>query len=258
MRRALATLAAAVAVLATDRADAHFKLLVPADALSTNATGDPQKDAPCGDAAGTPSGKVTKVGAGTRLVVRWAETIVHPGHFRISIAKNQSEFKTPEPVVVDNDCKSVAIEDPPVAPTVADFVEDHETGTSGATYQHEITVPEEPCEDCYLQVTQFMRQHAPGCFYYHCAKIRIVAGYTGAPVVEGADGGAGDDVPAGTDDDEPGSSKKPPSSSASSSAAETTPSSGCNAAGSDALGTLSPFALIGVAVAFSRLRRRVR
>src|SRR5688572_17728155 len=124
MRRALATVAALAAIFVTARAEAHFTLEVPADALAVDEDGDPQKSAPCGSSTGPFSNKVTKVGPGTKLVVRWTETIPHPGHFRISIAKDASEFTNPEPVVEDNDCKSVLKEDPPVAPTIADGVEE--------------------------------------------------------------------------------------------------------------------------------------
>jgi hypothetical protein len=39
----------------------------------------------------------------------------------------------------------------------------------------QVTLPDETCESCTLQVIQFMAQHGPGYFYHHCANVRIVA-----------------------------------------------------------------------------------
>lgn len=256
MRRAFGTLAAVAALFVTAPAAAHFKLDTPVDAIVVDADGDPQKSEPCGSAGAPSSNKITKVGAGTKLVVRWTETVPHPGHFRIAIAEDRDDLVDPEPVVTDNDCKSAPIQSSPVAPVVADGVADHGSSAVGDTYQEEITIPSTPCEKCTLQVTQFMKQHAPSCFYYHCAWIKIVDGYDGPPVVEDLAGGTD---PGGEDEEEEesstdaGKSRKPSSSSASSE-----PGSGCAAGGDASFGTLAPLAFAGLAFAFSRLRRRSR
>src|SRR5689334_596259 len=80
------------AVLVANGAEAHFKLEQPADALMTNATGDPnggnQKTAPCGTGA-MASGIVTKVKAGSKLHIKLTETVAHGGHYRVALSNNK-------------------------------------------------------------------------------------------------------------------------------------------------------------------------
>jgi hypothetical protein len=184
MKSRVGFLLGSVCVLLLSRpAHAHFKLTAPPDWLVTNDDGDPQKLSPCGTTAGTRSNMVTPVTAGSKLKVQWRETVGHPGHYRIAIAANRAQLVDPMAVVMMNDCKSAAIQNPPVAPVIADGLFPKTAGAAGRMYEHEITVPNMTCDRCTLQVLQFMSQHEPGCFYYHCADIQITA--AGA-----ADGGA--------------------------------------------------------------------
>ncbi len=168
---------------------AHTKLTAPPDWLVTDSVGDPQKEAPCGSTAGTPSNLVTTVQAGSKLTVVWTETVFHPGHWRIAIATDRSQLVTPIPVVDANNCVSAPIEANPSAPVILDNVFPH-TSSSAADYQQDITVPDIQCDACTLQLVQFMASHTPPCFYFHCATLRIVkasaVGGTG-----GQDAGAG-------------------------------------------------------------------
>ena len=80
-----------VVLFASASAQAHFKLQEPADWLVTNATGDPQgstgtqKINPCG--AGTPSGLITQVRAGSTLHIKLTETVPHGGSSRMTAAR---------------------------------------------------------------------------------------------------------------------------------------------------------------------------
>jgi hypothetical protein len=49
------------------------------------------------------------------------------------------------------------------------------------------------CENCVLQVLEFMSDHAAPCFYYHCAKVNISAN-----AVDGPPPATGPDAPPGT------------------------------------------------------------
>ena len=173
-------------VLATP-ALAHIKLTLPSSWQVTDSYGGPNKTSPCGE-AGTPTGLVTEVVAGSQLTVSWTEPIAHPGHFRISIAANPTQFVTPAPVLSGGgtNCSSAPIQSPAVAPTLVDGLFPHTN--SASPYTTTVTVPMMSCANCTLQLMQFMSSHAPPCFYYQCAKLRIVMPAT--------DAGAGD---AGTD-----------------------------------------------------------
>lgn len=151
----------------------HIKLSAPQSTMMQNTLGDPQKTAPCGG-NGTPTNAVTEVQAGSQLEVRWTETIGHPGHFRIGIARSPSDFVTPTAVVMNNDCKSAPIEANPSYPTLVDGLFAHTNMPSNVQRSTTITVPMMSCENCTLQLLQFMSNHAPGCFYYQCANLRIV------------------------------------------------------------------------------------
>src|SRR5688500_2621746 len=116
-------LIAVVAVLCGTNAGAHFKITSPdggiQDWIVTNVYGDPQKQSPCGLSSGTQTGFVKTVTAGQKLTLNWIETIPHGGHYRIAIAPNRAQLIDPVPVIMQNDCKSLAIQNPPQAPVVA-------------------------------------------------------------------------------------------------------------------------------------------
>lgn len=178
-------------LLVSASAHAHFKLLEPAEWLTTDAFGNPQKTGPCGSATGPESGAVTTVVAGSTLKLRWTETIGHPGHYRIAITPDRSRLVDPVPVLQSNNCVSAPIEAQPAAPVLMDGLFQHTNAAFGMSYEQSITVPSTPCENCTLQVLEFMSSHAPPCFYYHCATLRIVAA-DGGPVLEDGGAGAGD------------------------------------------------------------------
>ncbi len=181
-------------LLASAPAQAHFKLLVPADSIMTNAMGDPQKLGPC--TPGTATNMVTKVAPGSKLKLRWRETVGHPGHYRISIGPDRAQFKDPVVTPKPGDqCGSAAIQAVPVAPTIADGLFVHATGAQNTTYDYEVTVPTTPCPNCTLQILEFMSSHGAPCFYYHCANLNITndpgAGGAGGAGTGGVSGGAG-------------------------------------------------------------------
>ena len=85
----VAGLAAAVA----PAVNAHFKLVEPASWLEQDERGDPQKLAPCGGTLadpGEPTAAVTAVTGGSKLKIVVNETIFHPGHYRISLARKRN------------------------------------------------------------------------------------------------------------------------------------------------------------------------
>jgi MYXO-CTERM domain-containing protein len=144
------------------------------------------------------TGEVTTFRAGEEITVEWEETIGHPGHFRIAVARDRDDLFVPEVETtngdgVSGDSISAEIMSPVAYPVLADGLFPRATVTTAQAtpFSTTVTLPDEPCEDCTLQVIQFMSQHAPGYFYYHCANIRIVAADAELPDDDDATGAAG-------------------------------------------------------------------
>jgi uncharacterized protein (TIGR03382 family) len=178
----------------TGTASAHFRLNEPTPTLQQAANGDPQKDAPCGG-AGTATNAVTDYQSGGTLTVKLAETITHPGHYRIAIAANEASLPPP-PTVTGPNCAAAAIMSPPVMPILADGLFPNITPADGEqTVQ--IQLPADyTCSNCILQVIEFMSITNGSCFYYHCAAVNITAagpppGDAGVNPTSDADNGNG-------------------------------------------------------------------
>ena len=193
MTRMLLMTAAATLVLAT-ATDAHFVLVSPAASMVQNRLGDPQKMAPCGGVSanagrGTPanpgvaSGAVTDIKGGGTVHLLLHETVFHPGHYRVALARTAAELP-PDPVVTTRDSErgpwsvSAAIQNPPVAPVLADGLFPH-TERPTAMFEADVPIPNINCPRCVLQVIQFMAEHArnqDGDYsYHHCAVVNITA-----------------------------------------------------------------------------------
>ena len=198
MRRRLFLAAIAVASLSTVT-DAHFVLVEPAATLMQNNLGDPQKIGPCGGVSanaargtpanpGTPTGTVTPVKGGSTLHIKTQETVFHPGHYRVALARTAAELP-PDPVVTTKDTErgpwsvSAEIQNPPVAPVLADGLFAHTERPTGLV-ETDIPIPNINCRNCMLQVIQFMAEHAKNAdgdySYHHCAVVNITADTTKA------------------------------------------------------------------------------
>jgi hypothetical protein len=178
--------AAVLAALAAPTVDAHFKLLEPASWLIEDDRGDPQKTAPCGGTladAGTPSGAVTEVVGGSLLQISIDETIYHPGHYRIALARTRDALP-PDPEVTMKETErgprsaSAVIDTNPQPPVLVDGLWPHDERPE-TLWESEIEIPNIDCEDCVLQIIQFMADHPGvregGFSYHHCADLTITA-----------------------------------------------------------------------------------
>ena len=180
---------AALVLLASSALGAHFRLLEPPSWIVENERGDPQKAGPCGvDPKGTstPSGVVSKAVGGSLLHLKVAESVYHPGHYRVALAVNSRNELPPDPQTferyTDKGIVSVwgVIQSPPQIPVIADGLFPHYARPSSPqTYETDIQLPNINCPKCTLQVIQFMAEHGynvPGGYsYHHCAEIQITA-----------------------------------------------------------------------------------
>ena len=184
-----------VAVSLSSAAHAHFVLIQPAATLIMDRLGDPQKIAPCGGVSanpargslanpGVPSGAVTAVKGGTNLPLLVHESIFHPGHYRVALARTVSQLP-PDPVVTTvqtekgTRSQSAVIQNPPVAPILLDGIFAH-TERSTQNFESVIPIPNINCPGCVLQVIEFMADHPGiavdgGHSYHHCATLNITA-----------------------------------------------------------------------------------
>jgi hypothetical protein len=191
-RLVLAVIAAAAM---SSLASAHFVLIVPAASKAQNRLGDPQKIGPCGGVSanpargtganpGVPSGAVTSVKGGTNLPLMVQETIFHPGHYRVALARTEAQLP-PDPMVTTaqtekgSRSQSAVIQNPPAAPVLLDGIFAH-TERPTQNFETEIPIPNISCPTCVLQVIEFMADHPGiavdgGHSYHHCAVLNITA-----------------------------------------------------------------------------------
>jgi hypothetical protein len=193
VRTRLLLIGIAVTALST-AADAHFVLVSPAASFVQNRLGDPQKMGPCGGVSanpgrGTPanpgvsSGAVTQVKGGSMLHLLVNETVFHPGHYRVSLARTAAQLPV-DPKVTTRDSDrgpwsvSADIQNPIVAPVLMDGLFAH-TERPTANWEADIPIPNINCPNCLLQVIQFMAEHAKNqdgdYSYHHCAVVNITA-----------------------------------------------------------------------------------
>jgi hypothetical protein len=178
-------------------ANAHFVLIQPAASLMQNRLGDPQKIGPCGGVSanpargtpanpGVPSGAVTNVKGGTDLPLLVHESIFHPGHYRVALARTMAQLpKDPDVQVVQTEqgprSKGAVIQNPVAPPILLDGIFPHtERPAAPQTFETTIPIPNITCPNCVLQVIEFMAEHPGiavdgGHSYHHCAILNITA-----------------------------------------------------------------------------------
>jgi hypothetical protein len=145
-----------------------------------------------GSTRATDPALITTFQPGQTITVRWHETVAHPGFFRIAFSTDGTTFP-----LASVTAQTVA---PPV---LADGI----AKISGQTsYTYDVTLPNVTCNQCAIQVVQFMSDHFAAMdnsyFYYQCADLILAAsggGSGGAAGTGGAksNGGATNDASSG-------------------------------------------------------------
>jgi len=159
-------------------ASAHIRIDAPTSRNPIPAMEDGSflKDGPCGGGATgsrtSDPARITTFAPGETITVQWHETVNHDSHYRISLDMDgQDDFEDP---VDEND-----IVDPPMLPVLLDGIPD--PSNERDTFSVEVTLPNETCDTCTLQLTQYMYGRAQP-MYYQCADIVIAEGGGGDPV----------------------------------------------------------------------------
>lgn len=188
-------LAAVVTLALSSATDAHFVLVSPAASLLQDRLGDPQKIGPCGGVSanpgrgtpanpGVPSGAVTNIKGGTEFPLLVNESIFHPGHYRVALARTPAQLPPDAPVTMTQTergprSQSAPIQNPVVAPVLLDGLFPH-TERPTQNFTTMIPIPNLNCQGCVIQVTEFMADHPGiaidgGHYYHHCAVVNITA-----------------------------------------------------------------------------------
>jgi MYXO-CTERM domain-containing protein len=178
MRRLLiGSLVFAAAIAAGGVSEAHIALTYPPPRHTELKTG------PCGVANSMRGDIITVLEPGAAVTVTWDETIQHPGHFRILFDEDGFDFPDyltiDGPIPPDELCTPGTVTDG--VHCLAENIPDLPNG--GANYSYDITLPNSPCENCTLQVIQFMTDKfndgLDNEFYYQCADLLLQGGAGG-------------------------------------------------------------------------------
>jgi hypothetical protein len=103
---------------------------------------------------GVPSGAVTAVTGGTDLPLLVHESIFHPGHYRVALARTVGQLP-PDPVVTTSQTErgtrsqSAVIQSPPVPPVLLDGIFAH-TERPTQNFETVIPIPNINCPNCVL------------------------------------------------------------------------------------------------------------
>jgi MYXO-CTERM domain-containing protein len=185
----LSNAAALGALLITSSAFAHIDLIdPPARAHGTAANGDMAVDAntdqkadPCGQVVNGRTDRVTTYAPGETITVRVAEETNHDSYIRVAIdLDGDDDFVLRQPVAPATQFAPETQEVAQAAEEALDtehllsvFLESNTT--NGAVLEIPVTLPDETCANCTLQVIQLM--YNTGQIYYHqCADIVIAEG----------------------------------------------------------------------------------
>jgi hypothetical protein len=190
----LSLVMASVTIAVAVPARAHISLDAPKARYWQTSTmqGDQNKlkVSPCGpsgtDTRTKDASLITTYRPGEKVMVRFRETIQHPGHFEISFDSDGQDFPFPGEAPAANSGVTV------LAPNIPD--------KSSNDYSYEVTLPDMECEKCTLQLVQVMTSKAPpyskmGDLYFQCADLILKAGGGGGAGGQGS--GAGGATSAG-------------------------------------------------------------
>ena len=216
MRASLAFVSLASALpflLAGTTASAHVDLVAPPPRLQGEAGGSQLKTKPCGQTTDKrTTDKITTFTPGQKVDIKIKVYVNHPGYFAVAFDPDGDDsFPFPR---ANMDKVVAATDDPKAMFPISDTVlglrtdKDKDCYTEAADNSHEctipITIPNVNCDNCTLQVTQFMYDklgdNNDNEYYYQCADIKIQGAIGGSGGAGGSSSGgaAGSGTTGGT------------------------------------------------------------
>jgi hypothetical protein len=201
--RAAFVLGIAVAATSAARASAHIDLLEPEPRAHGTAARDDTdidvnsnlKNAPCGQIASERTERVTTYAPGQRITLRVREENAHVSYLRVRLDLDGADFplrtEVPAPETQED---AMAAELALGAEGLLAVVRE-DNDTPGFVHELEVTLPNETCLNCTLQVAQFMYDDPAAPHYFQCADLVIadapLAGDAGGAAEGGGAEGAG-------------------------------------------------------------------
>lgn len=197
------------ALLVALPASAHLDLVDPPARLKGQDGNTQLKTKPCGQTANKRTDKVTTYAPGQKVDIKIKEYINHPGYFAVAFDPDGDDSfifprANPDQVVAASDDPKTLF--PVDGAKVLGLRTDKEKDCySENASTHEctisITIPNMPCQNCTLQVTQFMYDKLGNDdddeYYYQCADIKIEGASTGGSGGSAGSGGAANGGSAG-------------------------------------------------------------
>ncbi len=195
------------ALLVPSLASAHIHLTFPTS-RTDNVQGDPQKAEHCGTVGYSRAANPTRISTflpGQTITVTWAESIQHPGWFRIAFQPDGEVFGLPP-----------ASTGPTGGGAASNFPTANQEGVDAANNSivlvdripdgmttQSITLPNMECSNCTLQFIQVMTDSAPytvdtlsNDIYFNCADLVLAANAPDAGPGATVDAGVTGDAPA--------------------------------------------------------------
>jgi hypothetical protein len=204
------SLALSIMLLSTS-AGAHLDLTSPPPRLGGIEGGSQLKRGPCGQTTNGRTDRVSVFEPGQTITVEWAEYINHPSYYRIAFDVDGDDSF---PIREDMDTVNRNTDDPEAVHPVGDVVLKYVYEPPDlAVYSTDVTLPDVECENCTLQVIQFMYDNLNDGrnneYYFQCADIALrrsgssgeagaagsPSGAAGAPATGGSDGSGGSTSP---------------------------------------------------------------
>jgi MYXO-CTERM domain-containing protein len=184
-------------LLSASPAFAHIDLLEPEARSHGTGAGDTdadentdQKTGPCGQVANGRTARVTTFAPGETITVRVREETPHDSYIRVSLDLDGDTFPMRPTVSTTAETQEVAqaAEEALGGDTLLGVFREN-NNTPDFVHELEVTLPNETCDNCTLQVIQFM-YGAADPFYHQCADLVIAEG-GGSGSDAGTSAGAG-------------------------------------------------------------------
>jgi hypothetical protein len=248
-RLILRTSALLVSITLAGVSFAHVDLSLPNPRAHGETEGN-LKSGPCGQTTNGRTANVNVFAPGETITVTWNEYIDHPAYYRIAFDDDgddgfemRSDGQT-NPTADDPEAMEAALNMDAEILTIVTEENDTTPGTSTDIRSVDITFPNVTCENCTLQLIQYMYNN-PGQGYFQCADIALrgeAGGADAGPAGGGgsANGGAAGAAGAGGAGGSAGSSSAGGSSAGGGSAGTAAASAGAGGSAGGASGGTAP------------------